>query len=301
MAYCLILNKNSYIVCFINIDWKQGENMLEYIPELLLSAAIGCFTNYIALKMMFRPYKAVRLFGLKLPFTPGMIPSRKDEVAQAIGQMVGRDLIDNTALLRTITSDTVISGMNEKIMNFQVTFDQDQIPCQVGKYAADGLLTLDFSEMIADETFAFMKTWKEKHLALKLAPDEFLKDISTRIGERAGEYIKQEGRTVIADKIELEVQAIYGLTVQDILKKYQMEPKKVCEQLNQQYRNAVTNHIDSLMRMVNISGLIEEKIISMDMPTLEKLIFNVMKKELHAIVYLGAFIGFVMGLINIII
>ena len=43
----------------------------------------------------------------------------------------------------------------------------------------------------------------------------------------------------------------------------------------------------------------EQKINDMDVKELEKLVLSVMKKELNAIVWLGALIGFILGIIMI--
>ena len=46
---------------------------------------------------------------------------------------------------------------------------------------------------------------------------------------------------------------------------------------------------------------LEEKINAMSIDELERLVYDVMKKELNAIVNLGALIGFILGLINLLI
>ena len=46
----------------------------EYITGPVIGAAIGSFTNFIAVKMLFYPRKEILLFGHPLPFTPGAIP-----------------------------------------------------------------------------------------------------------------------------------------------------------------------------------------------------------------------------------
>ena len=48
----------------------------------LIGGAIGWLTNAIAIWMLFHPYREYRVFGLKLPFTPGLIPSRINELAE---------------------------------------------------------------------------------------------------------------------------------------------------------------------------------------------------------------------------
>jgi uncharacterized membrane protein YheB (UPF0754 family) len=66
---------------------------LPYLAPPLLGAMIGYVTNYIAIRMLFRPLKAWRIFGLRVPLTPGIIPSKRDELARRIGDMVGSHLV----------------------------------------------------------------------------------------------------------------------------------------------------------------------------------------------------------------
>lgn len=55
--------------------------VLNWIVQPVLGAVIGSVTNYIAIKMMFRPYTEKYIFGKKLPFTPGIIPARRKDIA----------------------------------------------------------------------------------------------------------------------------------------------------------------------------------------------------------------------------
>ncbi len=73
--------------------------MLDNLPWLpwllppLLGALIGYVTNHIAIRMLFRPLRPWRLFGMRLPLTPGIIPAKRGELAQRMGEMVGSHLL----------------------------------------------------------------------------------------------------------------------------------------------------------------------------------------------------------------
>lgn len=60
---------------------------------VFVGALIGGVTNFIAIKMLFRPYQPVYLFGKRLPFTPGLIPKRRGELAFQLGKMVVEHLV----------------------------------------------------------------------------------------------------------------------------------------------------------------------------------------------------------------
>jgi len=54
----------------------------------LIGALIGAFTNHIAIKMLFRPYEAKYIGNWRVPFTPGLIPKRREELASQLGKLV---------------------------------------------------------------------------------------------------------------------------------------------------------------------------------------------------------------------
>jgi|GEM_PF-6364721 len=67
------------------------------VASLMAGAGIGSLiggcTNQLAITMLFRPYHEKKLFGFRMPFTPGMIPRRRAALAQDIGSMVSRHLL----------------------------------------------------------------------------------------------------------------------------------------------------------------------------------------------------------------
>lgn len=58
-----------------------------------IGALIGGFTNHLAIRMLFRPYTARYIGSWRIPFTPGLIPKRRDELATQLGKTVTRYLL----------------------------------------------------------------------------------------------------------------------------------------------------------------------------------------------------------------
>ena len=54
----------------------------------IIGAAIGGVTNHLAIKMLFRPHNAIYIKNWRVPFTPGLIPKRRDELAKQLGLTV---------------------------------------------------------------------------------------------------------------------------------------------------------------------------------------------------------------------
>ncbi len=66
---------------------------LSFCLPPLLGAFIGYVTNRVAIKMLFRPLKTWKVFGIRVPMTPGVIPAKRHELALNIGEMVGEHLL----------------------------------------------------------------------------------------------------------------------------------------------------------------------------------------------------------------
>ena len=84
---------------FSNITFDQ---ILIYAGPPLLGAFIGYVTNYIAIRMLFRPLRPWRIFGVRLPLTPGIIPAKRGELAERMGDMVGSHLLTSEDVGRAL-------------------------------------------------------------------------------------------------------------------------------------------------------------------------------------------------------
>ena len=56
---------------------------------------------------------------------------------------------------------------------------------------------------------------------------------------------------------------------------------------------------ENFIQELNIPKVVEEKINKFDMAELEKMIMEIAKKELNALVWLGGLLGMLMGFVNL--
>lgn len=88
---------------------------LAYLAPPLVGSFIGYMTNYVAIKMLFRPLKPWRIFGIRVPMTPGVIPSKRHELAINMGEMVGDHLLTSGDIGRAIENDSFQKDLTELI------------------------------------------------------------------------------------------------------------------------------------------------------------------------------------------
>jgi len=73
--------------------------LLVFIP--IISAFIGWFTNWIAIKMLFHPREPKKILGIVFH---GIFPKRQNVFAEKLGKMVGAELLSFSDIERKITS-----------------------------------------------------------------------------------------------------------------------------------------------------------------------------------------------------
>lgn len=85
--------------------------MIHFISLLLLlgvvGAVVGAATNYMAIKMLFRPYKPIYFKKWRLPLTPGLIPKRRGDLAVQLGKTVSEYLLTPDTIKKKFLSEEV--------------------------------------------------------------------------------------------------------------------------------------------------------------------------------------------------
>ncbi|MCP2732229.1 DUF445 domain-containing protein [Limnofasciculus baicalensis] len=75
-------------------------NLWLLLTPPIAGGIIGYFTNDLAIKMLFRPYKPIYIGKRQLPFTPGLIPHNQERLAQRISDTIMGSLLTPTELQR---------------------------------------------------------------------------------------------------------------------------------------------------------------------------------------------------------
>ena len=67
-----------------------------------IGAFIGYFTNYVAIKMLFLPKKPYFVFGVRVPFTPGLIPKKRKDLVEKISDVVSNKVVNKKDIIKYI-------------------------------------------------------------------------------------------------------------------------------------------------------------------------------------------------------
>lgn len=301
-------------------------DIVRYVAPIALGGIIGAFTNYIAIKMMFRPYSEKRLWGFAVPFTPGIIPKRQNDLAKAIGRVVSDNLVDADGISKMLLSDETIGKLESKIdeMIHSLQTNENSLRVFFSSYAGedrvetlikrvndnlvskiDGIVSDEkIGQTIADSAMsAFDDRIGDGFMGMitKNALADTIKDkITPKLANLINDVMRGDGRKMILSIVDDEINRFANGSVASWAAG--MSDEKI-ESLKRDvvklYSEKVNAELPRLLRTIDISKIVEDKIQSMDMPTVERLVLDVANNELYMLVWLGGLLGAVIGVANI--
>lgn len=312
---------------------------ISYIVAPLLGGIIGYITNDIAIRMLFRPHKAKYLFGIKIPFTPGIIPKEKGRIASAIGGAISENLMSKDVLEKNLLSDEMITKIRLSMDSFFETQKNNQET--VREFLAHYLTANDIDRLIRGLKEGLTDQVSTKlgesnlgeqisevvmeHVSSKLRIDGLDLDIPQMLKSLIGsslwgqvasliekpakhylanninQLLSANGPEIVGKLVDNGVDDISQLSMQRLLQGKELQIAQTTNTCIGLYRTIISEHLPRILEAINIPVIIESRINEMDMNETEKLIFQVMDKELKAIVWLGALLGMIMGSINLLI
>lgn len=287
----------------------------------VIGAVIGYCTNYVAVKMLFRPLHSIKLGAWTLPFTPGIIPRGKPRLAKAIGNAVGTNLLTEDSFTGTLLSPAIEKHLKEKVRLFLYEnrknestlrelilqyLEEPLYEAGVGNMktmVTDKLVTkileMDMGTMIANEVVKAVREKLRGGLLSLMMTDGLIDSLRISVAEEINRYLREHADELVAPKIEEECLAAMDTKVGSLVSKIDDCGLPFDEILWNAYTALVDKKLGSALKRLDISGMIEKKINEMDVMEMETLVLAVMKKELNAVVNLGAVIGFVLGLFHL--
>ena len=288
----------------------------------LIGAGIGYVTNWIAVKMMFRPLKPVKIGKLTLPFTPGIIPKNKERIAKAIGNTISNNLLTENTLTESLLSEEKQKLIGESIERkiyeisneeeitikekIQDYIDEDLyskttkfIKNKLTNIIIDTLKEEDIGNLVAKQIEAAAKEKMQGSILGIFGANNLISKITDETAKKINEYIDENGKELISVIIMEKISEFEEEYTSDIANKIKNSEIDFISIIMNIYNKIIEENISKVLNAIDISKVVEDKINSMNMLELEKMILEIMNKELKALVNLGAIIGFVLGLLNL--
>ena len=298
--------------------------MYHYLIGPAVGAVIGYITNDIAIRMLFRPHQAKYIMGIHVPFTPGIIPKEKARIAGAIGKAVSENLMNREVLEKSLLSDDMLKKISNAIDEFVTT--QSGNDETIEQFALHYLSSDDINAMRSDVTGGIVKLVTAKlqnsdlgssiaHMATEHVMEKTRNSLAGRLGaemfiqplaqpiekilaKHINEILQNNSQQMIQDLVNKEASELMDMTMSQLTTGRDEQVEQIKRGVLNAYRTIIIEHLPRILQDIDISTIIEQRINEMDMNEAEAIIMDVMKKELRAIVWLGALLGCIMGTIN---
>lgn len=290
---------------------------LQFFIGPIVGGLIGYITNGIAIKMLFRPLNPIYIFGKKVPFTPGIIPKERDRIAHSIGQVVGKELINQETLRENLLSQEMYVKIERSINEWFIAKKQSTetvrevlyglasqktvdtvsaaLKNKVSGVAYEKIVDLELGGVLAESACHEIKG-NLGALAMFLN-DALIDTAKVKLEQIINDMIKEKAGDIIAEVVEKEGEYLLDMQIQEIANQFEDELPKIKYILLKQYQIIIEKQLQTMLNSIDIPHIVEEKIKAFDMLELEKLIFEIMGKELRAIIWLGALLGMIMGIV----
>lgn len=290
------------------------------ITTPLIGAVIGYATNWVAVKMLFRPRKEICVFGRRLPFTPGVIPRGKARLARAIGRAVEEQLLTAEVLKEVLLSSEKKERLRREVSAFlekerkseeslrqaaQRLLPEERIDDfvesaeeTVTDMVYDKVLQMNVGEIIADKVMESAREKLKDSMFGMMLGGSVLEPIVRQVEEKINAYVAEYGRGVIEQMVLEESEKLQAKTVGETVCRVEEYGVDIPSVVLAQYETMVAEKLPQILGSLHLSAVVEERINAMEVEQVEELMLSIMKKELSAVVNLGALIGLILGLIN---
>ena len=297
--------------------------VLHFILGPAVGALIGGLTNKVAIRMLFRPHRALYIGHFHVPFTPGIIPKEKPRIAAAIGDAVGNELLNSDVLSQTLLSDEMYTKISNSVNSLVDRMMVDPTPLRdvIARYAAPEETDRLLSQMQTDLVQTLCLKLSDKaigdHVAT-LAIDHVMNRLSQnfvgRLGasaldlvrnsvqqflaENINQLLQQNSQPMLHSWVSTETQHLLDTPLCQLCQHHQPQLRQLGGMVVNIYKQVVQDNLPRMLQTLDLQRIVQDRINDMDMQQTEQLILTIMKKELRAIVWLGALLGCIMGTIT---
>ncbi len=187
-------------------------NILLIAINIFIAAAIGYVTNYLAVRMLFHPRREWRIAGRRVPFTPGLIPKRRSDIAAALGRVVSEYLVTADGLKSMLQQPELRGQLERRLQAFVIEWsDKEETLEQLAIRLLGDQAVQNMQASIAD----LAENWLTSSLprALREAPamhqplEESLRNLNVPLDK----LVEQDGPRWILKMLQEELSSPHGV------------------------------------------------------------------------------------------
>jgi uncharacterized membrane protein YheB (UPF0754 family) len=157
------------------VTFANFSELWVYLLPPVAGGIIGYFTNDIAIKMLFRPYRPYFIGSYRIPFTPGLIPRNQGRLAQRVADTIVNSLLTPEELQKLTRRLLAIDRVRSAIL-WLLTTARDSLQTEDPDSKAVRVVSGILHDLLSEALPRLVRVWS-RH-------PEFLAQQSDRIFDR---------------------------------------------------------------------------------------------------------------------
>jgi len=274
-------------------DAVLNTELLVKLSPLVIATLHGYGAAWLAVRMLFRPRRPLHLFGFQLPLTPGLLPKERERFIEALSTVISRHLLD----VETVADEIAKLNLEVEITTIarREYLEQTQKESTIrviAEHLRARLHQLRDSVEARHEIARGLRQIVEAEIGRRfslfrrMVVDYFLDD-------QALYRIVSDSINQLADRI---VDSLYVRTT--ISQAIAQIPETVFQAGNDTSATAVTQLVTMLSQRLDLHRILVDRLSALSNEDIEGLVMETAGREIRAIVWFGAGIGLLVGIVQ---
>ncbi|RMG24914.1 MAG: DUF445 family protein [Bacteroidetes bacterium] len=257
----------------------QNEPIFKAVLTVSVSGLIGYGTNYIAIRMLFRPVKKRPIWG------QGLIPAQRDRIIYTLAQGMHKHILNQQLIRKRIEESGIVKRLNDLLL--------------------DGTISL-----LADEELReFLKKIMYEAMSEYANQEHFRTEIRHAIDARLDQKIEGGVKRLLFQTYKRYNKEEYDQAIDNIVKEIPKVAIEVVEKLETELMRVaafirlkkrpteeyIMKLIMDILNRIDITGLLAKQMEHFDEARLERMVWEATNEQLLYIQYLGTVLGVLGG------
>jgi uncharacterized membrane protein YheB (UPF0754 family) len=268
-------------------------DLLIKLSPLVVATLHGYGAAWLAVKMLFRPRHPVYLFGWQLPLTPGMLPKEREHFIEALSTVIAERLLD----IETIADELMKLDLHGEI----TTLAQREYLHHSQSESTIQAITEHLRERLYHLRDSVESRWEITRALRKVIEQEMEQRFSVLRRMVTNYFLDDEALyRIVGDSInKLADQIVDSLYVRTTISQAMAQvPERLLSSGAMVQSAAVSTFVKTLSQRLDFRAILIKRLSALSNEDIEQLIMETAGREISAIVWFGAGIGFVVGIVQ---
>ena len=258
------------------------------LSPLLIATLHGYGAAWLAVKMLFRPRRPLYVFGWQVPLTPGMLPKERVHFIEALSTVIAERLLN----VETIADEIMSLGLEQEVTALAVNESQSESTVQfVVDHLRDRLYQLRDSVEARWEIARALRKIVETEMEQRLG---FLRRMMT------GYFLDDETLyRIVGDSIDkLAEQIADSLFARTTIAQAMASIPETILRGDTAQPGVIDKFVTLLSQRLDFRAILMRRLSALSDEAIEQLIMDTAGKEIRAIIWFGAGIGLIVGIVQ---